>query len=78
MDNQSQISETALSVQDGKAHRMSKLWTVTRSAFWTVIGHLKRTGVGLVCAVGYFDPYVTYALIVSIAGLSSTPGETGG
>lgn len=76
MDNQSQMS--ALSVQDDKAHRMSKLWTVTRSAFWTVINHLKRTGVGLVCAVGYFDPYVTYALIVSISELSSTTGEIGG
>ena len=40
------------------ASGMRKTWNDARSNFTTFINHMKRTGVGLVCAVGYFDPYV--------------------
>ena len=34
----------------------TRLWRGTKWLFWTLVDHLRRTGVGLVCAVGYFDP----------------------
>ncbi|KAJ3525085.1 hypothetical protein NM688_g8459 [Phlebia brevispora] len=50
-------SEVSASDDDAPApHGIIKLWRDGRSAFSTLVNHLKRTGVGLVCAVGYFDP----------------------
>ena len=36
---------------------VTRLWRGTKTVSWVLVNHLRRTGVGLVCAVGYFDPY---------------------
>ena len=43
---------------DDAEHRVASrsTWQEIKDGASTVVNHLKRTGVGLVCAVGYFDP----------------------
>ena len=68
----SMMIETSDEIASGDNHsgrRTSRIRPYLRKAVHSVYDHtLRHTGVGIVCAVAYFDPYVGRVLVFLITG----------